>query len=172
MVNLPSCLACFLWLCNDLQIWSNLCCASSQWFGCSFYFYEAHSAVSSNGQSFMVAESGNLNACLEASLDNGVRSINLQNGLDIWFREIVALWLTWIGFPSMYTLKSFLFATLKSKIKCNSGTKLTSLWVQKQQLFGHGCCLSCFCELLNHVCSVSLLYMFGFTFKDDKVVTK
>ena len=44
----------------------------------TFYFYEAHAAITSHTEAFMIAETRNLDASFLAGLENGVSTVNLN----------------------------------------------------------------------------------------------
>ena len=61
----------------------------------AFNLNEAHTAVSGNGKSFVVAEPWNLNACFLTGLENGIGAVNLEMGAKLleggWESNLPAL---------------------------------------------------------------------------------
>jgi len=57
---------------DDFEIWSNLGCTGSKRLWSSLYLDQAHSAVTGDRESLVVAKSWNFNSCLGACLENSV----------------------------------------------------------------------------------------------------
>lgn len=68
----------FLRLGDDFHVGSNLSSARGNRFGDALYLNQAHPTVTSDGESLVVAEPGNFNTTLCASLINSVRAIDFD----------------------------------------------------------------------------------------------
>ena len=64
---------------------------------------EAHAAVTSDGESLVVAEARNLDASFETGLEDGVGAVDLDTAKVIIGTKMEAK-LTWTGLSSTYTL--------------------------------------------------------------------
>ena len=95
---------------DDLEVRTNLGSARSDRLGHTLALNETHTAVTSNRESLVIAETRDLNTGLSARLIDSVGAINLFNK---WCISCRCLWkyhskLTWTALPSMYTLNSWL----------------------------------------------------------------
>lgn len=72
-------------------------------FGRALDLNEAHTAVTGNRESLVVAEARNLNASLETGLEDGVGAVDLDTAKVIIETKMEAQ-LTWTGLSSTYTL--------------------------------------------------------------------
>jgi len=75
---------------NDFEVWSDIGGTSSQWLGSPLDLDQAHSAVSSHGQSLVIAKSWDFDSGLGAGLEDGVRGIDRHRlSVDIHIEVVV-----------------------------------------------------------------------------------